>query len=112
MAVKRFVYAALQLPLILALASFGSAQELGCMLQVGDPEVYRITQLQGIIQITALRSLLANRRDSTEGVFHYGNRLRAALRDLVRDADVGEAAARELALLAVPGRTGRLAGRP
>jgi hypothetical protein len=84
-------------------ASAALPQELGRRLQIGDPDVFRIAQLQGREQQIALRGLLAaHDRERTESVFYYGNRLRPSLRALVQDPEVGEAASWSLAMIAVP----------
>src|SRR5690242_9733463 len=71
-------------------------------LQITDTEVLRIAQLRGPPQEMALRALLAGNHYSKESVFYFGNRLRTSLRSSLQDAQVGEAAARLLALIAVP----------
>ena len=87
---------------LLWVAIAGPALALDCgRLQSMDPEVFRIAQLRGSPQEAALRALLA-KDVSSESVFYYGDRLRPALRSLVQDGQVGEAAARLLTLIAVP----------
>jgi hypothetical protein len=59
--------------------------------------------LQGAPQITALRELLRADKQADIGlpksIFYQERRLRAPLRSLVPDPDVGESAARLLALI-------------
>ena len=93
-------------------ALVGSAQPLGCRLQIGDPDVFRVAQLQGSLQQTALQGLLANRRDLSEALFYYGNRLRPSLRGLLQDGEVGESAAWSLALIGVPEDVKTIIGSP
>jgi hypothetical protein len=64
-----------------------------------DPEVLRISALTGSLQLTELRDFLQVYGSSSDKVFLYGDRLRPALRQLLRDPQVGEAASRYLALL-------------
>jgi hypothetical protein len=93
-------------------AFVGSAQPSGCRLQIGDPDVFRVAQLQGSLQQAALRGLLANRRDLSEAVFYYGDRLRPSLRGLLQDGEVGESAAWSLALIGEPEDVKAIIGSP
>lgn len=94
-------------------AFFGAALALDCQLQIGDPEVFRIARLQGYDRELALRALLADSKsDLNEAVFYYGDRLRAALRVLLKDARVGESAAGLLAFIAAPDDVKAIIGSP
>ena len=101
--------------LFVAMGSTSTAtpQELGCRLQIGDADIFRVAQLQGREQQIALRGVLAaHGRDRTESVFYYGNWLRPSLRDLVQDAEVGEAASSSLTIIAVPEDIQRIIDSP
>lgn len=88
------------------------AQPWECQLQIGDPEVFRIAQLQGVDQQVALRELLSTRKNVTEAVFYYGDRLRPALRLLLRDGIVGHNVAGLLAFIAEPEDIKLIIGMP
>ena len=113
MKVRRALAKARNALLIAMLTAFvGSAQPSGCRLLIGDPDVFRVAQLQGSLQQAALRGLLANRRDLSEAVFYYGNRLRPSLRGLLQDGEVGESAASSLALIGAPEDVKTIIGSP
>src|SRR2546426_6277652 len=89
-----------------------AGQASGCQLQIGDSEVFRVAQLPGSPQAAALRGLLTDRKNLSEAVFYYGDRLRPALRVLLQDAQVGERAAGLLAFIAVPADVKAIIGSP
>jgi hypothetical protein len=68
-------------------------------------ELQRIAALKGSAQVRALRTLLSNIPDEPEvlhSFWYLEDRLRPALRSLIRDPNVGEIAVGLLALIAVP----------